>query len=630
MTLSPQWLDELRARVTLSGVIGRTTRLIKAGREFKACCPFHNEKSPSFTVNDEKGFYHCFGCGAHGDVIRWMTDQRGLSFMDAVKELAAEAGMDVPAPDPRAARQAEQRQSLHDVMAAAQAWFVERLASDEGAKARGYLASRGFDAHTMQRFGFGYAPEGRQALKEALKQFPEAMLVEAGLRIAVDDKEPYDRFRGRLMLPIEDARGRAIAFGGRILDSGKTDAPKYLNSPDTPLFDKGRTLYNLHRAGPASRQTGRVVVVEGYMDVIALAAAGIADAVAPLGTALTERQIEMLWRLVETPILCFDGDAAGQRAAMRAIARALPLLRPAHSLRIVRLPAGLDPDDLIKREGPQAMEAVLAGAKTLLDTLWEHERDAQPLATPEDKAGLKARLMAHVDTIADQDIKALYRRELLERFSDFAFPRRDSQWQERRPNAAPRGRGGFAPQQPATSPESARRLRHATSGGARDALAAAVIAGLLRWPAEIGRHADALAGAIGADPRIAILLDALDEGAPLESENLATILSARGHPAPAPEDFASLPLGFLSAGASPPSRAPAELAQAVTLLVERPALEAALAQATERHMREFSEATFAEQQRLLKRKLEFESRLRQMATARAADPDGSPPTDTAE
>ncbi len=250
--LTPQWLDELRARVTLSSVIGRTTRLTKAGHEFKACCPFHNEKSPSFTVNDQKGFYHCFGCGAHGDVIRWMTDQRGLSFMDAVKELASEAGMEVPAPDPRAAKAAEQRDTLHDVMKAAQDWFVAQLAGPEGERARAYLATRGFDAHTVQRFGFGYAPEGRQALKAALKDVPEDRLIEAGLRIAVEDKEPYDRFRGRLMLPIEDARGRVIAFGGRILDAQKTDAPKYLNSPDTPLFDKGRTLYNLHRAGPAS------------------------------------------------------------------------------------------------------------------------------------------------------------------------------------------------------------------------------------------------------------------------------------------------------------------------------------------------------------------------------------------
>jgi DNA primase len=226
MSLSPQWLDELRARVTLSSVISRTTRLTKAGHEFKACCPFHNEKSPSFTVNDSKGFFHCFGCGAHGDVIRWMTDQRGLSFMDAVKELAAEAGMEVPAPDPQAARVAEQRDGLHDVMSAAQDWFVARLASPEGEKARAYLATRGFNARTVERFGFGFAPDGRQELKAALGRFPEDKLIEAGLRIAVDQKEPYDRFRGRLMLPIEDARGRVIAFGGRILDAQKTDAPK--------------------------------------------------------------------------------------------------------------------------------------------------------------------------------------------------------------------------------------------------------------------------------------------------------------------------------------------------------------------------------------------------------------------
>ncbi len=622
MTLTPQWLDELRARVTLSSVIGRTTRLTKAGHEWKACCPFHNEKSPSFTVNDVKGFYHCFGCGAHGDVIRWMTDQRGLSFMDAVKELASEAGLEVPAPDPRAAQQAQVRDSLHDVMAAAQGWFVQRLASDEGAKARAYLATRGFDAHTLQRFGFGFAPDGRQALKEALKAFPEAKLIEAGLRIAVDDKEPYDRFRGRLMLPIEDARGRVIAFGGRILDAKKTDAPKYLNSPDTPLFDKGRTLYNLHRAGPASRQTGRVVVVEGYMDVIALAAAGIADAVAPLGTALTERQIELLWRLVETPVLCFDGDAAGQRAAMRAVTRALPLLRPAHSLRIVRLPTGMDPDDLIKRDGARAMEALLAKPQSLLDLLWEHEREAVPLDSPEDKAGLKARLMAHVETIQDPDIKALYRRELMERFSAFAFPRREERaWQP-----APRGGGnarfgGKAPP-PRSDPEQTGRLRRSAAGGARDALAAAVIAGLLRFPDEILRHGDALIQAQLADPRFDALVDAAESGEPLEMAALATILAGRGLAAPAPEEYASLRFGFLAAEI-PPEQARAELAQAIGLLVERPALEAALAAATARFEQDLSEGAYAEQQRLLKRKLEFDSRLRQMASARSAAPGGA-------
>ncbi len=622
MSLTPQWLDELRARITLSGVISRTTRLTKAGHEWKACCPFHSEKSPSFTVNDAKGFYHCFGCGAHGDVIRWMTDQRGLSFMDAVKELASEAGLEMPAPDPVAAKRAEQQSGLHEVMAAAQAWFVERLASDEGTKARAYLATRGFDGHTVERFGFGYAPEGRQALRAALSQFPEEMLVEAGLRIAVEDKDPYDRFRGRLMLPIEDARGRVIAFGGRILDAAKTDAPKYLNSPETPLFDKGRTLYNLHRAGPASRQTGRMVVVEGYMDVIALAAAGFTDAVAPLGTALTERQIEMLWRMVETPVLCFDGDAAGQRAAMRAVTRALPLLRPAHSLNIVRLPAGMDPDDLLRRDGAKALESLLAQPSSLLDLLWEHERDAAPLASPEDKAGLKARLMAHVDTITDPDIKPLYRRELGDRFSAYAFPKREErQWQ-------PSGRPGTRPAPVRRSdPKTTALLRRTT--GTRDALSAAVLAGLMRYPAELERHADTLAHADLPDPRFAVLVDALDGGAALETAHLATILVGRGMVSPDQVEYASLPFDFLADDVTV-EQAREGLAQAVGLLVERPALEAALAEATGRFERDVSDGAYAEQQRLLKRKLEFDARLRQMASARIAAPSGAASQKTAD
>ena len=608
MSLSPAFLDELRARVALSGVIARTTRLIKAGHEFKACCPFHNEKSPSFTVNDQKGFYHCFGCGAHGDVIRWMTDQRGLSFMDAVKELAAEAGMEVPAPDPRAARQAEQRDGLHDVMAAAQAWFVERLASDEGARARAYLATRGFDAHTVARFGFGYAPEGRQALKAALGHFPEPLLIEAGLRIAVDDKEPYDRFRGRLMLPIEDPRGRVIAFGGRILETGKTDAPKYLNSPDTPLFDKGRTLYNLHRAGPVSRQSGRLVVVEGYMDVIALAAAGIGDAVAPLGTALTERQIELLWRLVETPVLCFDGDAAGQRAAMRAVSRALPMLRPAHSLAIVQLPAGLDPDDLVRRDGAPALERLLGEARSLVDVLWSHECDAAPLVTPEDKAGLKARLLAQVETIGDPDIKALYRRELLERFSAFAFPRRqpDAQpWQLARGSWSP-GKNRVQP----SPPENSKKLLAAAGGGARTALAAAVLAGLLRHPHLIARHADTLARASGLDLRFETVLDASETCQALESAMLATIFSEQGLVPPAPDEYARVKYPFVSEGVDADLAADS-LAAAVAMLCEEPAIDAAIDEATARF-------DVAEQQRLLLRKRELADRLRDVTVRRRA------------
>lgn len=618
MALSPQWLDELRARVTLSSVISRTTRLTKAGHEFKACCPFHNEKSPSFTVNDQKGFYHCFGCGAHGDVIRWMTDQRGLSFMDAVKELAAEAGLDVPAPDPRAAKKAEQQAGLHEVLEAAQNFYRAQLDTNDGAKARNYLASRRFDPLTMERFGFGFAPAGRQALKTALSQFSEEMLIEAGLRIAVEDKEPYDRFRDRLTMPIHDARGRVIGFAARILDAEKKDAPKYLNSPDTRLFDKGRTLFNLHRAGPASRQTGRIVVVEGQMDVIALAAAGIGEAVAPMGTALTERQLEMLWRLVETPILCFDGDAAGQRAAMRAVTRALPLLRPAHSLKIVRMPAGKDPDDLIKENGVAALESLLAEPKSLLDQLWEHERDAAPLNTPEDKAGLKKRLMEHVDTIADPDIKALYRRELNNRFSEFAYPPRpEREW---RP-------GGKPVPVRRSDPAITRRLRE--NAGSRDALSAAILAGLLRYPQELARHGDALAHADLADPRFAALVDAFDAGEPLETGHLSTILAARGLVAPNPVEYASLRFGFLAEDA-PPELARESLAQAIGLLVERPALEAALAEATARFERDLSEGAYAEQQRLLKRKLEFDARLRQMASARTAALDGVAAQKTAE
>lgn len=605
MSLSQQFLDELRARITLSTVIARSTRLTRAGREFKACCPFHNEKTPSFTVNDAKGFYHCFGCGAHGDAIRWMTDQHGLSFMDAVKELAVEAGMEVPAPDPQAAKRAEVRDSLHDVMKAAQDWFVDNLRSADGADARAYLEKRGFDAHTIERFGFGLAPDDRQAIKQALSRFPEEQLIEAGLRIVVDDRDPYDRFRGRLMLPIEDARGRVIAFGGRILEGGHPDAPKYLNSPDTPLFDKGRTLYNLHRAAPASRQSGRMIVVEGYMDVIALAAAGIEECVAPLGTALTEQQIEMLWRQVETPILCFDGDTAGQRAAMRAVSRALPMLKPSHSLQIVNLPAGLDPDDLVKQRGASAMEELLGQARSLIDMLWVSERDAIALKTPEDKAGLKARLLAQIDSIGESDIRSLYRRELLDHFSAFAYPQRKSGFAARR-NAAPAR----------PSADNISRLRRATGGGSRDSLSSAVLAGLMRWPNEIARHAEALARTPGLDPRFAGLVDVCDASEALESGELSTILSLPGLEAPDPAEYSGMRFGFLNQD-TPPDQAALELAKAIELLTEKPALDAALTEATERFERELSDEAYLEQQRVLKRKLEFDSRLGQVAASKA-------------
>jgi DNA primase len=607
MALSPQFLDELRARVTLSGVIMRTVKLTRAGREWKACCPFHNEKSPSFTVNDQKGFYHCFGCQAHGDVISWLTDQRGLSFMDAVKELAAQAGVEMPRPDPREAEAAQQRAGLHDVMLAAQQWFVAQLAAPGGAKARAYLDKRGFDAATVERFGFGYAPDDRTALKSALARFDESLLVEAGLLIQVDDKPTYDRFRGRLMLPIQDARERVIAFGGRVLED-RDGVAKYLNSPDTPLFDKGRTLYNLHRAGPASRKSGRVLVVEGYMDVIALAAAGIADAVAPMGTALTEQQVELLWRLVDKPLLCFDGDGAGQRAAMKAAVRALPLLRPGHSLQIVQLPAGLDPDDVVQRQGVTAMESLLAAPKSLRDLVWEHERDAGPLTSPEDKAGLKERLIAHADAIQNPDIKALYRRDWLDLYSALAFPKREfsprAEWK-------PGGRN----QKPTTAhtPQMSERLRRATSGNVRDSLAQAVLAGLARHPDQIDVHAEALMRLSASLPEAAPAVDFLLEAAEtLEAGGNAPISGAGILPSP-PDNVR---FTFLLEG-SDPDDARQDLSEAIALLVEKPRLEGAIAAATARFATD-PEGAFAEQQRLRKRKLEIDERIGHMARKRAA------------
>ena len=614
MAITPQWKDELRARITLSTLVQRTVKLTRAGREWKGCCPFHDEKTPSFYVNDQKQFYHCFGCGAHGDAISWMVDHAGLQFMDAVKELAAAAGMEVPAPDPAMAKRAEQRASLIDVTDAAQAFYVASLGGPNGKAARDYLERRGFSAAVMREFGFGWAPDDRQALPRALSQFGEEMLEGAGMRAANDQGEHYDRFRGRVMLPIQDARGRVIAFGGRILDK-REGVAKYLNSPDTELFDKGRTLYNLHRAAPAARQSGRVVVVEGYMDVIALANAGIADVVAPLGTALTEMQLELLWRMVDAPVLCFDGDAAGQRAAMRAITRALPLLAPMRSLNIVRLPAGLDPDDLIKAQGTAAMERLLASPASLIETLWEAEREAQPLATPEAKAGLKARLMAHVDTIADPEIKSLYRRELSDRFSAFAYPPRAARQAPRSaftPGQRQPWRGGPAII-PGLSDDARARLAGLMAGGQRQSLLAAVIAGLARFPGEITRHAEALSALARIDRETAPAIESLLELAEmLDSRGPSAICSAQGQPAlPADIRYAFLDEGTESGEACE------ELAEAVSLLVERPALEAALA-ATIARFDSDPEGSFAEQTRLRAQLLTVDERLKAFGRRKAA------------
>jgi DNA primase len=425
MTLSPAFLDELRARTVLSAVIAPAVKLIRAGREWKACCPFHNEKTPSFTVNDDKGFYHCFGCGAHGDAIRFLTDNGGMQFMDAVKELAAKAGLEVPAPDPKAKERADRSATLTDVMASVANWYTEQLQGIGGADAREYLKRRGIDAATIQRFGFGLAPDSRTALKRALEKLGEDKLVETGMLIKPEEpgKETYDRFRGRLMIPIRDARGRVIAFGGRILGEGE---PKYLNSPDTPLFDKGRTLYNIDRAGPASRAAKRLIVVEGYMDVIALDRAGIAEVVAPNGTAVTEAQLERMWRLDPSPILCFDGDSAGRRAAVRAAERALPKIGPDKTLAFAELPSGQDPDDIIREGGKDAFEEIVKESKPLVRLVYASAKSASDTATPEGRAGFRQRLLDLADNIENGLTRSEYKRSFNDRFfEDFGWKRQE-------------------------------------------------------------------------------------------------------------------------------------------------------------------------------------------------------------
>jgi DNA primase len=499
MSLSPAFLDELRARVPVSGVIGRRVKLARAGREMKGCCPFHNEKTPSFYVNDEKGFYHCFGCGAHGDVIRFMTDNMGLPFMEAVKQLAAEAGLDVPAPSPEARAKAEVADSLVELTARAGSWFQAQLAGDGGTNARAYLERRGVRPETVKAFALGYSPDSRTALRSHLKDATAEKLLEAGLIGKTDNDETYDRFRGRLMFPIRDARGRMVGFGGRALGDVQ---PKYLNSADGPLFDKGRLLYNLDQAGPTARKANRLIVVEGYMDVIGLAQAGIAEAVAPLGTAMTETQLMLAWRLVDVPVLCFDGDAAGQRAATRAALRALPLLKPGKSLSIATLPQGQDPDDICRTGGAAAFEAVLASAVSLIDHIWATETAGLETATPERRAQARLHLREAAAGIADPDVRALYQAEFNQRF-EAAFMARPQRapWQ---PSGQARKPGErWQPPIPGATPA----LKALVARG-NDPMMDAVLAGVLARPALADLHHDGLAALRPEDDGAAAVLNA--------------------------------------------------------------------------------------------------------------------------
>ncbi len=421
MAFPPEFLDEIRARVPLAGVVGRRVKLTKRGREHSGLCPFHNEKTPSFTVSEDKGFYHCFGCGAHGDALGFIMRMEGLSFPEAVERLAGEAGLQVPQASPEERAAARRRADLYDVVEAAAAWFEERLAGPEGAEARAYLTGRGLRAETVAAFRLGYAPDRRGLLRAALnaRGIDDAQLAEAGLiklgeaPDATPAGAPRDYFFNRIIFPITDRRGRVIAFGGRALGESRA---KYLNSPETPLFHKGRVLYNLARARQAAHDTGELIVCEGYMDVIALGQAGFPAAVAPLGTAITEEQIAELWRLADEPVLCLDGDPAGRRAGFRAAERALGLLRPGRSLRFAALPEGEDPDSLIQGQGPVALRAVLAAARPLSELLWLIETDGRRFETPERQAALIAALDDRIRGIGDEALRAAYRDALSRRF----------------------------------------------------------------------------------------------------------------------------------------------------------------------------------------------------------------------
>lgn len=602
MSLSPQFLDELRARTSLSALVGKTVKLQRAGREWKAPCPFHKEKTPSFYVNDEKCFYHCFGCGVHGDAIRWLTDARGLPFMDAVKELAEAAGMEVPAADPRAQEKAERAAGLYDVMAAAQRWFEEQLAGLEGGEARAYLERRGISDETRRRFGFGYAPDSRGKLRGALGGFGADKLIEAGLLVVPEgEREPYDRFRGRLMFPIRDRRGRVIAFSARILGAGE---PKYLNSPDTPLFDKGRTLFNLDKAAAASREAGRVIVVEGQMDAIALDQAGLGEAVAPLGTAVTEAQLGLLWRLSPTPIFCFDGDNAGQKAAVRALLRALPHVGPGRSLSFATLPPGQDPDDLVRGGGRKAVDALLEAPESLVDRLWNHELKAEPLATPEQRAGLRRRLVDHVGVIEDPFVREQYRTELLGRFNALTAPPPRRPWS---PGGLQKDR--FAPRRPVSE-----RARAVAAGSLDRKWARRVLYGLIRFPDVVAAHGEAIAGLSFEEPAAARLRDRLLEAAMLHGEldqnALDTILAQEDAAALLEEPRLKQGLAFSSIRRdTEPERARRDLVLMIDTLAAQPGLYAALDAATARLKEDGDEAAFQEQQRLRAARDEAERQL---------------------
>jgi DNA primase len=480
MRFPPTFLDEIRARVSASSVVGRQVqwdrRKSNPGRgDYWACCPFHNEKTPSFHVDDRKGRYHCFGCKASGDIFTFLTEKEGLGFPEAVERLAQDAGLPMPQVSEEDERREKLRTTLYDVMELAAKFFEEMLQSAKGARARGYLADRGLSVAIQQEFRLGFAPDDRSALRTRLadKGVTVEQMAEAGLVITGEDVPvAYDRFRDRVMFPIRDPRGRVIAFGGRALS--KEALAKYLNSPETPLFHKGYVLYNLDKARGLAHQAGEIIAVEGYMDAIALHRSGLGHVVAPLGTALTSDQLALLWRIAPEPTLCFDGDEAGLKAAYRALDLALPLLKPGHSLKFALLPEGQDPDDLLKAEGPDAVKAVIAEARPLADVLWNREAEQARIDTPDGRASFEVKLSSLVREIGDETVRRYYSEDFKARLARHLAPQGGPSLR-----GFGRGRSNFSPAKPmikARRGPRARPLPHDYSAPPSQALRASPLA----------------------------------------------------------------------------------------------------------------------------------------------------------
>lgn len=420
MRFPPSFLDDIKARLPVSDVVRHRVKLVKAGREWKGLSPFNAEKTPSFFVNDQKMAWFDLSAGKNGNIFDFLMETEGLSFPEAVKRLAQEAGLALPSPSPEAEAREKARATLHEVLDLAASYFSAQLLGKQGGSPRAYLAGRGIDAELQNQFRLGYALPEKYALRDHLagKGVSSQAMIEAGLLIHGEDiAVPYDRFRDRIMFPICDSGGRVIAFGGRAL--AKDVPAKYLNSPETALFHKGAILYNHHNARKAAHESGQIIVVEGYVDVIAMTSAGFPAVVAPLGTALTPDQSELLWKMAEEPILCFDGDRAGRKAAYRAIDMALPLIGPGRSLGFALLPEGRDPDDLVRAGGHEAASQLLSHVLPLADLIWIRETENKVFATPERRAGLERRFGDIAREIRDETLRRHYQAEFKARLFEF-------------------------------------------------------------------------------------------------------------------------------------------------------------------------------------------------------------------